>query len=163
MRTEPGPLIASDSKFNTILSGLTWHMLLRRFLNFCSCTTLFLDLDDSVRINRAWIYKEPKANVNLVQRGECWTCNQRLWEAWILFPLGVTFFIGPFYFHVVKPLMPILALLPFLCISKKNCNGKLNTNDLCTGIFVLGNSLLPYQLDFLVCRWLFTKSHSQYK
>ena len=36
---EPGPLIASDSKSNTILSTLTCHMLLRRSLNFCSCTT----------------------------------------------------------------------------------------------------------------------------
>ena len=26
---EPGPLITSDSKSNTILSGLTWHLLVR--------------------------------------------------------------------------------------------------------------------------------------
>ena len=31
--------VASDSKSNTILSTLTWHMLLRRSLNFCLCTT----------------------------------------------------------------------------------------------------------------------------
>ena len=31
-----GPLITSDSKSNTILSGLTGHVLLRRSLNFCS-------------------------------------------------------------------------------------------------------------------------------
>ena len=36
---EPAPLITSDSKSNTILSTLTWHVLLRRSLNFCSCTT----------------------------------------------------------------------------------------------------------------------------
>ena len=49
---EPGPLITSDSKSHTILSGLTWHVQLWRFLNFCSCNTRFLDLDsDSVRIN----------------------------------------------------------------------------------------------------------------
>ena len=29
-----------------------------------------------------------------------------------------TFFTGIFCFHIVKPLLPILALLPFLCISK---------------------------------------------
>ena len=29
---EPGPLITFDSKSNTILSGLTWHVLLRRSL-----------------------------------------------------------------------------------------------------------------------------------
>ena len=43
---EPGPLITSDSKSNTILSGLTWHLLLRRSLNFCLCTTWFLDLEE---------------------------------------------------------------------------------------------------------------------
>ena len=90
-------------------------MLLRRSLNFCSCTTWFLDLDDSFRINKAWLYKGPKvsvlqANFNLVQKGECWTWNQRLWEAWVLFPLGVTFFTGFFYFHIVNSLMPILAI-----------------------------------------------------
>ena len=36
---EPRPVIASDSKSNAILSTLTWHVLLRRSLNFCSCTT----------------------------------------------------------------------------------------------------------------------------
>ena len=40
---EPGSLIASDSESNTILS--TWHVLLKRSLNFCSCTTWYLDYD----------------------------------------------------------------------------------------------------------------------
>ena len=35
-------------------------------------------------------------------------------------PTGVTFFTGFFCFHIVNPLLSILALLPFLCISKKN-------------------------------------------
>ena len=35
---EPGPLITSDSKSNTLLSQLVRHVLLRRSLNFCSCT-----------------------------------------------------------------------------------------------------------------------------
>ena len=30
-----------------------------------------------------------------------------------------TFFTGLFCFHIVKPLLPILVVLPFLCISKK--------------------------------------------
>ena len=34
-------------------------------------------------------------------------------------PLGVTFSTGFFCFHIAKPLLPILALLPFLCISIK--------------------------------------------
>ena len=101
---EPGPLITSDSKSNTILSGLTWHVLLGRSLNFCSHTTWFLDIDDSVRINRAWLYKDPKvsvfqANVNLLQKGECCTWNQRLWEAWVLFQLGVTLFTRFLFAH----------------------------------------------------------------
>ena len=74
--------------------------------------------------------KEPKvsvlqANVNLVQKRKCWTWNQRLWEARVLFPLRVAFFTGYFSFHVVNPLMPMLALLaissslwkPQLCVS----------------------------------------------
>ena len=72
----------SDSKSNMLLSTLTWQLLLRRSLNFCSCTTWCLDLDDLVRINKAWLYKELKvsvlqANAKLVQRGACWTWNQR--------------------------------------------------------------------------------------
>ena len=43
---------------NTLLSELIWHVLLWSSLNFCSCTTWFLDLGDLVRINRAWLYKE---------------------------------------------------------------------------------------------------------
>ena len=37
----------------------------------------------------------------------------------VLFPPGVTFCYQIFCFHVVKPLMPILALLPMLCICEK--------------------------------------------
>ena len=32
---------------------------------------------------------------------------------------GVTFFTGIFYFHVAKPLMPMLTLLPIVCIYGK--------------------------------------------
>ena len=42
---EPRPLITSDSKSNTSLSGLIWHVLLRRSLNFFLYTTWLLDLD----------------------------------------------------------------------------------------------------------------------
>ena len=35
-------------------------------------------------------------------------------------PTGGNIFHWIFCFHVVKPLLRILALLPFLCISKKN-------------------------------------------
>ena len=66
--------LTSDSKSITLLSELTWHVLLRGSLNLCSCTTWFMDLDDLVRINRAWIYNEfkvsvLKANAMLGQKG----------------------------------------------------------------------------------------------
>ena len=70
-----------------------------------------------------YLYKEPKvavlqANVNLVQKEECWTWDQKLWEAWVLFLVGVTIFTRFFFvFYIVKPLLPIL---PFLCISKNS-------------------------------------------
>ena len=68
---------------NPLLSGQIWYVLLRGSLNFCSCTTWFLDLNDSVGINRAWLQKEPKVSVlhvnpHLAQKGECLTWNQRL-------------------------------------------------------------------------------------
>ena len=48
----------SNSKSNTLLSELIWHVLLRRSLNFCSCNTWFLELNDLVRINKTWLYKK---------------------------------------------------------------------------------------------------------
>ena len=57
---EPGPFIISDPKSNNILSTLTWHVLLRKSLNFCLSTTCYLYFDDLWGINRAWLYKEPK-------------------------------------------------------------------------------------------------------
>ena len=47
------------------------------------------------------------------------------WQARVLFPLVVTFFTGFFCFHVVKSLMPILALYWHycqLCLITKNSN-----------------------------------------
>ena len=51
----PGLCLTSDPKSNTVLSELVWHVLLRRSLNFCLWTTCYLDLDDLVGINRAWL------------------------------------------------------------------------------------------------------------
>ena len=84
----------SDSKSNTILSTLTWHVLLGRSLNFCSCTTWCLDLDDLRRINRAWLYKETKS---LSLASKCQVGVERIVldleseVAWVLFPLAVIF------------------------------------------------------------------------
>ena len=68
------------------------------------------------RINIALLHKEPKvsvlqANVKLVQKGLCWTWNQRPREAQLLFPLEVTFYHWIFCFQAVKTKMPILAFL----------------------------------------------------
>ena len=46
---------------NTLLSELIRYVLFRKSLNFCSCTSWFLDLDDLVKINRTWLYKELKS------------------------------------------------------------------------------------------------------
>ena len=35
--------------------------------------------------------------------------NQRFWEAWVIFPLGVVFFTGFFCFHAVETKMPLLV------------------------------------------------------
>ena len=115
---EPGSVIAFDSKSNTFLSELARHVLLRRSLNFCWYTTWCFDLDDLVGINRAWLYKEPKVSIlqayaKLVQKGECSTWNQRLWEAWVPFPLWDNI-LSPDFFPRSKSLIPILALLPIL-------------------------------------------------
>ena len=67
-------IITSDSKSNSLLSELERPVLLMRSLNFCSCTTWFLDLDDLVRINRHDHIRSAKvsvlqANAKLVQKG----------------------------------------------------------------------------------------------
>ena len=103
------PLVGIEPRSPT----LTVHLLLWRSLYFCSCTAWFLDFDDSVRINRAWLYKDPKVLAlqeiaSVAHEGACWTWNLR---AWALFPLRVTF-----CFHVVKTKMPQLA---FLCVCGK--------------------------------------------
>ena len=94
------------------------QLLLGRSLNFCSCTTWFVDFDDSVRINRAWLYKDLKvlalqASASVAHQGACWTWNLR---AWALFPLWVTSCYWIFGFHILKTKMPQLA---FLCICEK--------------------------------------------
>ena len=102
MRIKPG---ISDSKSNTLLSELIWHVLLRESLNFCSCIIWFLALDDLVRINRAWLYIYQKPKVWVQQ------ASTRLTQK-VQSSLGVIFCYWNFCFCVVKPLMPILALFP---------------------------------------------------
>ena len=68
---------------------------------------------------------EPKvsvlqANAQLTQKGECWTWNQRLIRGLGLIPTRSNIFLLDFFcFHVVKPLIPILALLPILFSLRK--------------------------------------------
>ena len=70
------------------------YLLLRRSLKFCPCTTWFLDFDHLVRINRAWLYKDPK--VSVLQANA---------------PVAQLFFFLVFLNH----LMPILPFLSILC------------------------------------------------
>ena len=107
------------------------HMILPSFLKNCMKLRKFwagggacamgthlgsATVDDLVGINGAWLHKEPKVSVlqasaHLTQKGECWTWNQRL----IIGPgsilTGGNILLLEF-FHIVKPLMPILVLLP---------------------------------------------------
>ena len=83
-------------------------------LNVCSCTTWFLDLDDLVRISRAWLHKEPKVlvlqpNAKLVQKRECWNWNHRSRDSILT---GSNIVLLEFFYVV-------LALLAMLCICKK--------------------------------------------
>ena len=55
-------------------------------------------------------------HVKLVYEVACWTLKPR---RVVLFPPRVTFCYQIFCFHVVKPLMPILALFQMLCTSEK--------------------------------------------
>ena len=92
----------SDSKSNILCSVLTWHVLLRRSLNLCSCTTWCLDLDDLGRINRAWLYKGPKvlvlqANAKLVQ-----SVGLGIRGPGVQYPLGVAFCYWNFLFLINK-------------------------------------------------------------
>ena len=75
------------------------QLLLGRSLNFCSCTTWFLDFGDS-----AWLYKDLKvlalqAIASVAHQGACWTWNLMAWD---LFPLGVTFCYWTFWFSHSK-------------------------------------------------------------
>ena len=74
---------------------------------------LTLDLDDLVRINKAWLYKVIKvsglqAKANLAQKEECW-----IWSSELLGSIltgnkhSVTWFIC----FQVQPILPILVLL----------------------------------------------------
>ena len=53
-----------DQESNIYLSGLTWHVLVRGILKltFVHVPLHFLDLDDSPRIKRAWLYKDLKVS-----------------------------------------------------------------------------------------------------
>ena len=69
VRIEPRPFITSDSKSNTILSELVRHVLAEEIFQLLLMYHFIFDL---VRINRVWLYKQPKvsilqANAKLVQ------------------------------------------------------------------------------------------------
>ena len=112
----------SDSKSSTLLSYLIWHVLFRRSLNFCSITIWFLD--DLVRINRTWLYKDPKVSVLKANVWDLKSEVQGFNTSGVQYSLGVTFATG-FFFYVVKPLKLALAWLQMLYVSKKNSIGSI--------------------------------------
>ena len=58
-------------------------------------------------------FKDPQVtHANLAQKGEHWTWNERFMRGPSSIYTGVTFATDFFCFRLVKPLMPILALLP---------------------------------------------------
>ena len=80
-----------------------------------------MDLDDLVEINRAWLYKEPKAsilqaNAQLAQKGECWTWNQRFIRGQGSMPTGDNILSLEFCFHIVKAdaIIGIIAIVTCL-------------------------------------------------
>ena len=89
-------------------------MVFRGSLNFCSCTNWFLDLDDLVRINRAWLYKDLKVldlqvNVSLAQLVRHWTFKLVIISCIRSSPTG-----GNFFLLLLYPLNTIMPFLPTL-------------------------------------------------
>ena len=99
---------------NKATNELKWHLLFRESLNFCSCTTWFLDLHDLVRINGKWLYKDLKvsdlqANATLAQLVRHWTLKPVIISCIRWRPTG-----GNFFLLLLNPLMAILPFLPTL-------------------------------------------------
>ena len=85
-------------------------MLLRRSLNFYSCT--IFGLDDLKGINRVLLYKE------LSLTSKCHVSVEAMRSPGSI-PTGGNI-LSLDVFHVVKHLLPILALLPILSICEKS-------------------------------------------
>ena len=70
--------IITDLGVQCLANWVNRNVLFMGSLNFCSCTTWFLDLNDLVRINGAWLCKVLKvsdlqANASLAQLVRHWT------------------------------------------------------------------------------------------
>ena len=151
----------------------TGHLLLGRSLNFCSCTTWFLDFDDSVRINRAWLYKDPKvlalqAIASVAQEGAWWTWNLR---AWTLFPLGVIFCYWTFWFSCSKDKNATIGIsvhmwITLLCTqifqwSKKRLHQSLSRNEKASNVHVPTDSTIIYLNFFLLPGYIRDKMNQE--
>ena len=78
VRIEPNPLMNLWFQVQHSPFLAKWACATKGIFKLLLMHHLFLDFDDLVGINRAWLYKEPKvsvlqANAQLAQKGECWT------------------------------------------------------------------------------------------
>ena len=127
----------------------TGHVLPRGSLNFCLSIIWFLDLNDLVRINRAWLCKEPKvsvlqANTQSAQKGGCWSWNQSFMRNMGSILIGLTCFQWIFCFYVVMFLMQMqMAFLPMLCVCE-NPECKFNNFSLCSWLVSGWYMIMPH-------------------
>ena len=86
-------------------------------LNFCSFTTCFFYLDDLVRINRAWLYKDLK--VSDLQES---TILAQLVKLWTLKPVIISCIGGNFFSAVVKSFNVNTAISANFVLTVKTSN-----------------------------------------
>ena len=89
---EPRPLMASDSKSNTILSGLAWHVLFRRSLNFC--WTYMIQLES---IEHDYISLSLTSKCKVSPERRVLDLESEIMRGPGSIPLGVSFFTGFFF------------------------------------------------------------------
>ena len=121
MGIEPRPLITYDFKSNTILSGLTWHLLVRLRLSSSLYSHALLILTKSSKSKNQVVHEQKfkdllsNESVGLGIRGHERPGFYPQWRVtycyWTILTIVNIWSLG-ILFDVVKSLMSILALLP---------------------------------------------------